>query len=168
VLANASCEPSALQLAASSSPWLLVTYSFWTENGLVPDTQPTLAQYGAVVTREIYRVLFLRSLAISSIVTLATVALGYPMAYFIAFRVRRGKFLWLLLLSIPFWTSYLLRVFAWKVILGYNGVINSALSGLHLVSGTQYVLALDPGGTKSTYVGAETSGEMSFFVDYQP
>jgi hypothetical protein len=44
----------------------------------------------------------------------------------------------------------------------------SALSGLHLVSGTQYVLALDPGGTKSTYVGAETSGEMSFFVDYQP
>jgi spermidine/putrescine transport system permease protein len=113
---------------------LLVTYSFWTENGLVLDTQPTLAQYGAVVTREIYRVLFLRSLAISSIVTLATVALGYPMAYFIAFRVRRGKFLWLLLLSIPFWTSYLLRVFAWKVILGYNGVINSGLLSLGLIS----------------------------------
>jgi hypothetical protein len=44
----------------------------------------------------------------------------------------------------------------------------SALSGLRLAAGTQYVLALDPGGTKSTYVGAETSGEMSFFVDYQP
>lgn len=42
----------------------------------------------------------------------------------------------------------------------------SALSGLHLAAGTQYILALDPGGTKSTYVGAETSGVMSFFLDY--
>jgi spermidine/putrescine transport system permease protein len=56
------------------------------------------------------------------------------MAYFLAFRVSRGKFIWLLLLSIPFWTSYLLRVFAWKVILGYNGVINSGLLSLGLVS----------------------------------
>jgi spermidine/putrescine transport system permease protein len=113
---------------------LLVTYSFWTENGLVLDTHPTVSQYGAVVTRQIYRVLFLRSLAISAVVTLATVALGYPMAYFLAFRVTRGKFIWLLLLSIPFWTSYLLRVFAWKVILGYNGVINSGLLSLGLIS----------------------------------
>ena len=44
----------------------------------------------------------------------------------------------------------------------------SALSGLHLASGMQYVLALDPGGTKSTYVGSETGGAMSFFVDYLP
>jgi len=44
----------------------------------------------------------------------------------------------------------------------------SQLSGLHLAAGTQYVLALDPAGTKSTYVGAETSGEVSFFVDYVP
>jgi len=42
----------------------------------------------------------------------------------------------------------------------------SALSGLHLAAGSQYVLALDPGGTKSTYVGSETSGVMSFFLDY--
>jgi spermidine/putrescine transport system permease protein len=111
-----------------------VTYSFWTKNGLVLDTHPTVSQYDAVITREIYRVLFLRSLAISCVVTLATVALGYPMAYFLAFRVSRGKFIWLLLLSIPFWTSYLLRVFAWKVILGYNGVINSGLLSLGLVS----------------------------------
>lgn len=44
----------------------------------------------------------------------------------------------------------------------------SALSGVQLVSGTQYVLALDPSGSKSTYVGAEPSGEMAFFVDYAP
>jgi hypothetical protein len=44
----------------------------------------------------------------------------------------------------------------------------SQMSGLKLAAGTQYVLALDPSGTKSTYVGAETNGEMSFFVDYIP
>ena len=60
-------------------------------------------------------------------VTIATVVLAYPMAYFIAFKVTRHKLLWLILITVPFWTSYLLRVFAWKIILGYNGVINSGL-----------------------------------------
>src|SRR6185437_535954 len=44
----------------------------------------------------------------------------------------------------------------------------SSLSGVHLAAGSQYVLALDPSGSPSTYVGQETSGEMSFFVDYLP
>src|SRR5258707_7379821 len=123
---------------------LLVLYSFWTQNGLVLDTNPTLAQYAAVASREGYRTLFLRSIAISSLVTLVTVALAYPMAYFVAFRVARAKFVWLLLLTIPFWTSYLLRVFAWKVILGYNGVINSALIGLGLISQPLEFLLYNP------------------------
>ncbi len=62
-----------------------------------------------------------------------TVLLAYPMAYFVAFHVERTKFVWLILLTIPFWTSYLLRVFAWKIILGYNGVINSGLMALGLI-----------------------------------
>ncbi len=65
--------------------------------------------------------------------TLVTVALAYPMAYFVAFKVEKSKFIWLILLTIPFWTSYLLRVFAWKVILGYNGVINSGLMSLGII-----------------------------------
>jgi spermidine/putrescine transport system permease protein len=77
-------------------------------------------------------------------VTLVTVALAYPMAYFIAFRVTRGKFVWLLLLNIPFWTSYLLRVFAWKVILGFNGVINSGLMSLGLISRPLEFLLYNP------------------------
>ena len=97
-----------------------------------------------MVTREGYRTLFFRSVAISSLVTLATVALAYPMAYFVAFRVTRAKFIWLLLLTIPFWTSYLLRVFAWKVILGYNGVINSGLIGLGLISQPLEFLLYNP------------------------
>jgi spermidine/putrescine transport system permease protein len=123
---------------------LLVLYSFWSQNGLVLDTNPTLSQYAAIASREGYRVLFLRSVAISSLVTLVTVALAYPMAYFVAFRVRHAKFVWLLLLTIPFWTSYLLRVFAWKVILGYDGVINSALISLGLISQPLEFLLYNP------------------------
>jgi spermidine/putrescine transport system permease protein len=123
---------------------LLLLYSFWTENGLVLDTHPRLAQYASVLTREGYRVLFLRSIAISSLVTIVTVALAYPVAYFVAFRVTRAKFVWLLLLTIPFWTSYLLRVFAWKVILGYNGVINSGLISLGLISQPLEFLLYNP------------------------
>ena len=92
----------------------------------------TLTQYGEVLGRASYRVLFLRSVAISGLVTLATLLLAYPMAYFVAFHARH-KFVWLIALTIPFWTSYLLRVFAWKVILGFNGVINSGLLRLHVI-----------------------------------
>ena len=65
---------------------------------------------------------------------MATVLLCYPMAYYVAFHVRRRKMLWIILMTLPFWTSYLLRVFAWKVILGYEGVINSALLSLGLIA----------------------------------
>jgi spermidine/putrescine transport system permease protein len=135
----------AVLLFALAAPiLLLLLYSFWTQNGLQLDTQPTLVQYAAAITREGYRSLFLRSVAISSVVTLVTVGLAYPIAYFVAFRVKRAKFTWLLLLTIPFWTSYLLRVFAWKVILGFNGVINSGLMSLGLISRPLEFLLYNP------------------------
>lgn len=123
---------------------LLLLYSLWRESDMVLDTHVTLSQYASVVERESYRTLFLRSIAISGIVTLVTVALAYPMAYFVAFRVTKAKFVWLVLLTIPFWTSYLLRVFAWKVILGYNGVINSGLMGLGLIKTPLAFLLYNP------------------------
>ena len=66
-------------------------------------------------------------------VTFFTVMLCYPMAYYVAFHVHRHKMLWIVLMTLPFWTSYLLRVFAWKVVLGYEGVINSALMSFGLI-----------------------------------
>ncbi len=55
------------------------------------------------------------------------------MAYFLAFRVTRYKAMWIILLTIPFWTSYLLRVFSWKIMLGFNGAINSGLIAVGLI-----------------------------------
>jgi spermidine/putrescine transport system permease protein len=139
-------SPTLIAMAAAlAAPLtLLLLYSFWRQGDLGLDTQFGLSQYASVFARESYRTLFLRSIAVSALVTLVTVALAYPMAYFVAFRVEKTKFLWLVLLTIPFWTSYLLRVFAWKVILGYNGVINSALIGLGLVKAPLAFLLYNP------------------------
>jgi spermidine/putrescine transport system permease protein len=135
----------AVMAAALAAPLtLLLLYSLWRESDMVLDTHVTLAQYASVFERESYRVLFLRSIAISGIVTMVTVALAYPMAYFVAFRVTKAKFFWLVLLTIPFWTSYLLRVFAWKVILGYNGVINTGLMSLGLIKAPLAFLLYNP------------------------
>jgi spermidine/putrescine transport system permease protein len=122
---------------------LLIVTSLKSQTGTSLDAGWTLAQYGEVLSRGSYRTLFLRSLLISGLVTLVTICLAYPMAYFVAFHARR-KFLWLIALTIPFWTSYLLRVFAWKIILGFNGVINSGLERLGLIDQPLSFLLYNP------------------------
>jgi spermidine/putrescine transport system permease protein len=93
-----------------------------------------LGNYATAWGDRINQLLILRSLTVAFSVTLVTVLLAYPVAYFVSFYVKpERKSLWLFLITIPFWTSYLIRVFLWKVILGYNGVINSGLMSIGLI-----------------------------------
>jgi spermidine/putrescine transport system permease protein len=112
---------------------VVIAHSFWTQDYLTIDRTFTLEQYRIALTEPIYRDLLLRSLYVSLLVSVFTVVLAYPIAYFISFHGGRRKGLWLFLITIPFWTSYLLRVMSWKVILGYNGVLNSGLMGLGVI-----------------------------------
>lgn len=112
----------------------MVMMSFWSISGYAIDTTPTLQNYVAMTEQPMYGVLIGRSLWVATFATLVTVALCYPMAYFVAFHVHRHKALWLIVMTLPFWTSYLLRVFAWKVVLGYEGVVNTALMSVGLIS----------------------------------
>ena len=112
---------------------LVVMFSFWTQDYLDLDTTPTLANYKEAWSEPLYRELMLRSLRISVLVTTVTVISAFPVAYYVSFRVKERKALWLFLITAPFWTSYLLRVFLWKVILGYNGVFNSALLWMGII-----------------------------------
>ncbi len=122
---------SILMLAA---PLILVfLLSLWTQNYLELDRTFTTANYKEAVSEKLYQTLMIRSLIISGIVTAVTVILAYPIAYYVAFFGGKRKSLWLLLITIPFWTSYLIRVFLWKVILGYNGVVNGSLLGLGFI-----------------------------------
>jgi len=110
---------------------LLVAYSFSGQRGNFGGPL-TVAHYALVLSGKGFVSILLRSIVMSLTASIIAIVLAYPVAWFIAFRAR-AKFLWLLLVTVPFWTSYLLRVFAWKVILGYNGVINSALLTLHFI-----------------------------------
>lgn len=112
---------------------ILLTMSLWTRQGFGFDTTVTIANYLRVWSEPIFGALLQRSFYISGVATIFTVLLCYPMAYYVAFHVHRNKMMWIILMTLPFWTSYLLRVFAWKVILGYEGVINSGLMNLGLI-----------------------------------
>ncbi|MEE2861375.1 MAG: ABC transporter permease [Paracoccus sp. (in: a-proteobacteria)] len=112
----------------------ILAYSFLTDGYLEIIRDFTWANYAQVFTDPIVRTVMLRSLMVAAIVTLATVLTAFPIAYYVSFVVRpEKKALWLFLITIPFWTSYLIRVFLWKVILGYNGVVNSSLTGLGII-----------------------------------
>ncbi len=126
--------PFGFSLLLLAAPLLLIFFlGFWTQDYLVLERSFSFENYIESWTEPMYRDLMLRSLGISASVTLATVVLAYPMAYFISFHGGKREALWLFLVTIPFWTSYLLRVFLWKVILGYNGVLNSSLDWLGII-----------------------------------
>lgn len=113
---------------------MVVALSFWTQDYLTLDRTFTTVNYQTAWTEPMYQYLMARSLKISMFVTALTIFLAYPVAYFISFRVPpKRKAMWIFLITIPFWTSYLIRIFLWKVILGYNGVINGSLTGLGLI-----------------------------------
>jgi spermidine/putrescine transport system permease protein len=112
---------------------LVVAYSFWTQNYLEIDRSFTLENYRQALTEPIYRDLFVRSLWISLLTSAITVGFSYPIAWFISFHGGAHRNLWLFLVTIPCWTSYLLRVMSWKVILGYGGVLNTGLMSVGLI-----------------------------------
>ncbi|HEY3214824.1 MAG TPA: ABC transporter permease [Actinomycetota bacterium] len=82
----------------------------------------------------VYMGLFWKSIRISLTVSIVVVLLAYPIGYFLALCVRRMKYVLLLVVIVPFLTSFLLRVLAWKVILGDHGVVNSLLFSIHVRS----------------------------------
>ena len=95
----------------------------------------TLENYTEVLfhPKGVYLFIMLKSLMVALCVTFITVLLAYPVAYYISFHVRpERKSLWLFLITIPFWTSYIIRVSLWFVILGFGGIIDSSLTAIGL------------------------------------
>jgi len=114
----------------------VLLYSVLTDGPNRVEWDFSFANYVEVWSSPIYRSIMLRSLTVSFAVTVVTVLVAYPIAYFVSFHVSPSrKSIWLFLITIPFWTSYLIRVFLWKVILGYNGVFSSGLEFAGITSG---------------------------------
>ncbi|TPK75358.1 ABC transporter permease [Mesorhizobium sp. B2-4-15] len=87
--------------------------------------------------------IFLRSIKLAVVTTIATLALGFPTAYFMATRSEKTRDLWLFLITIPFWTNLLIRTFAVLQIIRNEGIINTILLKLGIVSAPVQILYTD-------------------------
>jgi spermidine/putrescine transport system permease protein len=100
--------------------------------GHVTLANPSLDNYGQA-TRPEYLPAFAKSLWYSLITTVISIGIGYPVAYWISRYGGRHKVLLLILVMLPFWTSYLIRTYAWMIILRDNGILNSVLLGVGVI-----------------------------------
>ncbi|MEO7869779.1 MAG: ABC transporter permease [Candidatus Limnocylindria bacterium] len=134
---------------------LIVAFSLRPESGVVNAADPwnpSLVQYGKVLGTPA----FLRLLGVSALMALGIAAtatmIAYPVAYFLAFRARTRATLFLALLLVPFAASYLLRIMAWKLVLGPVGAVNSLLSSAGLISEPLDLLLYSRGAVVITLV----------------
>jgi spermidine/putrescine transport system permease protein len=134
--------PIAVWALALAVPYLLMLIiSFWPSDqmtGMHPGL--TLDNWTTVFIQPLYRDALLRSLGIAFCVTALSVGICYPVAYFIATRVTSHKALIYVLLQVPLWTAYLIRAYAWRVILGENGVIAKALDSFGITDTPDWLL----------------------------
>jgi len=111
---------------------LMFAHSFWiVRDGLLVHNW-NLQNYRALFTNPLYLQVFLRTARIAGSVTLCSLLLGYPLAYYLSFHAGPRKELLYQLVIVPLWVSYLVRGYAWKTILGSDGVLNGLLQYLHL------------------------------------
>ena len=113
----------------------LFCYSFWS----VSPTQTivhnwNLQNYLRLFQNSMYPTVLFRSLAIAASVMVCALLLGYPLAYYLSFHAAKRKDLLYQLVIIPLWASYLVRGYAWKTILGTDGVLNGLLRFLHITN----------------------------------
>ena len=86
------------------------------------------------LTKAIYWGILWQSLGLVLVTTVACLLIGYPLAFFIAIQPPRRRSALLLLIIIPFWTNFLVRTYAWIVLLRTEGVVNVLLQSLHLIN----------------------------------
>lgn len=112
---------------------LMFCYSFWTVSTSQTIVHSwSLANYRQLFTVDVYWQTLLRSMWIAARVMLFSLLLGYPLAYFLSFYAGAKKDLFYQFVIIPLWVSYLVRAYAWKTILGSDGVLNTLLQFVHL------------------------------------
>jgi putrescine transport system permease protein len=105
--------------------------------------------YTTIVTDRLYAWSYWKSLQVATISTAILLLIGYPVAYALARAPRRWQATLVLLVVLPFWTSFLIRVYAWINILQHDGLLNQALLALHVVDQPVTWLATD----QAVYLG---------------
>jgi spermidine/putrescine transport system permease protein len=113
---------------------LLLVHSFWRLSGGAITHEFTLDNYRRLFGTPLYPNTILFSAGIALRVTLVSLLLAYPLAYLLAFKVKKKhRTLMYMAVIIPLWVSYLVRAYAWKIILGQEGILNGVLEAAGLI-----------------------------------
>lgn len=118
--------PTILFLVVLFAYPMLRLLAFSVENG-------NLQYYEQALTDGLYLEVMWRTFKLAGIVTLLALLLGYPIAHFLATAPRSWALAGMICVVLPFWTSLLVRTYAWMILLGNNGLINRVLQGLNLI-----------------------------------
>jgi putative spermidine/putrescine transport system permease protein len=130
-------------LLAAPIGWLVVAYigalvlllvsALWRLDPFTGNivTEPTLENFVTIASEEIYRTIAVRTIVFAALVTLTDILLAFPIAFYLA-RVARPRVRSLLIVSIllPLWSGYVVKVYAWRLILSERGVLNWLLAPL--------------------------------------
>jgi spermidine/putrescine transport system permease protein len=111
---------------------LMFVHSFWLVRDGAIAHQWNLQNYAKLFQNPVYLEVLFRTMRIAAGVTLLSLLLGYPLAYYMSFHAGVRKDLRYQLVIVPLWVSYLVRGYAWKTILGTEGVLNGFLQYIHV------------------------------------
>lgn len=109
--------------------------SFYSSEGLEIEKTLTLKNYKLFFTDTIYPRILFKSFRLALSVSIISIVMAYPLAYMVSFKMIRGRNLLFMMCIIPLWVSYLVRIIAWRSILGNRGVINSILMAIGITKG---------------------------------
>ena len=122
---TAIAQPPYLPLFDFTEGWAAIKAAF---------AQLSLDNFGLLISDNLYISSYLRSLVVAVASTLMLLLIGYPIAYGMARLPQRWQPIAMMLVIVPFWTSFLIRIYAWINILQHDGLLNQILLALHLVS----------------------------------
>ncbi len=131
---------------------ILVSYSFWRLEGFEIVREFSLTNFRSIATNTSYQSVILRTLSTALGVTIIDIIIALPVGYFIGRYTGKYQTIFTLLVILPLWSSYLVRVFAWKVILGYNGVLNNLLMFLGVFDRPSQIFLYNQFSTTITFV----------------
>jgi len=121
----------------------ILVYSFYTTDMVELIPAFDLSSLERVFTDDVVRTVFLRTLGIALAVTTLTFLIALPLAYYAAFYVKR-KYIFVFLIVVPMWVSYIVRLYSWRLMLGEDGLVNSGLTGIGLIDEPLSFLLFSP------------------------
>jgi putrescine transport system permease protein len=130
-----------------------------------------LDNYATLFSDQIYGLSYLKSLKIAAVSTAILLAIGYPLAYAMARAPRRAQSVLVVLVILPFWTSFLIRVYAWINILQTDGLFNRVLDALHvieLINRVRAVLDLELIEQPVAWLASDTAIYIGIVYSYLP